>query len=1453
MAQLAGPDRIESLRVELAELGRSIRSSFRANVSSSFRSVSSVVSGHHSNVVDDEDRSQWEAVERLPTFERITTALFEGKDGTAGIGNASGKRIVNVAELGAQDRHMLIEKLIKHIEIDNLRLLQKIRNRIDKVGVKLPTVEVRYKNLSVQAECQLVHGKPLPTLWNTAKNICSGFFNLPFSEEKAKITILEDVSGSIKPGRMTLLLGPPGSGKTTMLLALSGKLSHSLKVSGEISYNGYQMDEFVPQKTSVYISQYDLHIPETTVRETIDFSAWCQGIGNRAEIMKEVIKREKQEGIIPEPDVDAYMKAISVEGLESTLQTDYILKILGLDICADTLVGDVMRRGISGGQKKRLTTGEMIVGPSKALFMDEISNGLDSSTTFQIVACLQHWVHLTDATALIALLQPAPETFELFDDIILMAEGKVIYNGPRSNICTFFEDCGFRCPQRKAVADFLQEVISRKDQGQYWYRAEQPYSYVSVDEFMKKFRECWFGQKLEEELSKPFDKPARNMSNLAFKRYSLSKWELLKACTKRELLLMKRNSFTYVFKSSQLVIVASITMTVLLRTRMSIDVIHGNYYMGGLFFALVILVVDGFPELQMTISRLAVFHKHREFCFYPAWAYAIPAALLKAPLSFLESLVWTSLTYYVIGYSPEVGRFFSQFLILFLIHMTSISMFRFLGSLFQSAVSSLTAGTISILLVLIFGGFIIQKPSMPVWLAWGFWINPVTYGEIGLTVNEFLAPRWQKIVSDNTTVGHQLLEARGLNFDAHLYWISAVVLIGFTVLFNIGFTLALTFVKPPGNSRAIISFEKYNQLKGKKDTGIVFDKEKTTPRDHPNSTIGSTTGRMVLPFEPHVVTFQEVQYYVDTPVEMQKRGFEGKKLQLLSDVNGVFRPGILTALMGVSGAGKTTLMDVLSGRKTGGIIEGDIRISGYPKVQDTFARISGYCEQTDIHSPLVTVQESVIFSAWLRLPSELDSKTKSEFVNEVLETIELDGIKDSLVGVSGTDGLSTEQRKRLTIAVELVANPSFIFMDEPTTGLDARAAAIVMRAVKNIVETGRTVVCTIHQPSIDIFEAFDELILMKVGGRIIYAGPLGQHSSRVIEYFESIPGVPKIKDNYNPATWMLEVTSMSAEAELGVDFGQIYRRSTLYEENQELIKQLSSPTPDSTPLQFPTRFSQNGWEQLKTCLWKQNLSYWRNPSHNLMRLAYVAATSILFGLLFWRQGTKIRNQQDLFNISGVTYTAMIFYGINNCSNIVPFVAMERTVLYRERFAGMYSSWAYSFAQVLVEVPYLITQAIIYVIIAYPMIGYQLSAYKIFWSFYVMFCTLLSFNYIGMLLVSVTPNIQVAFILSSSVYTILNLFCGFFVPKPRIPSWWLWLYYLSPTSWAINGALTSQYGDINKKMTAFGQTTTIADFLKDYFGFHHDFLGIVASVLIIFPVITASLFAYFIGKLNFQRR
>ncbi|EMS57423.1 Pleiotropic drug resistance protein 3 [Triticum urartu] len=1187
---------------------------------------------------------------------------------------------------------------------------------------------------------------------------------LGLNRGRERICILKDVTGILKPSRMTLLLGPPGCGKTTLLQALAGKLNKNLKVTGEIEYNGVKLQDFVPEKTAAYVGQYDLHVPEMTVRETLDFSARFQGVGSRAdtymkvcadgkpflckiEIMKEVIRREKEAGITPDPDIDTYMKALSVEGLERSIQTDYIMKIMGLDTCADVLVGDAMRRGISGGEKKRLTTGEMIVGPSKVLFMDEISTGLDSSTTFQVVSCLQQLAHISEFTILVSLLQPTPETYELFDDIILMAEGQIVYHGPKSCIMSFFESCGFKCPERKGSADFLQEVLSKKDQQQYWSCTKEIYNFVTVDQFCDKFKASQTGQNLAEELSKPYDESKGHKNALFFSIYSLSKWDLLKACFARELLLMKRNAFIHITKAAQLGLFGLITGTVFLRTRMGVDRIHANYYMGSLFYALLLLIVNGFPDMAMTIERLPVFYKHRDNYFYPAWAYAIPSFILKIPFSLVGSVALTSISYYLIGHTPEASRFFCQLLILFLMHTVILSMFRCVASYCQTMVAGSVGGTLAFLFTLLFGGFLIPRC----------------------------------------------------------------------------FAIFLTIKNP--SSRAIIACNKITAVK---------DTENGRPKLHAETSWlpNSTAGRMVLPFTPLTISFQDVNYYVDTPAEMREHGYMERKLQLLHNITGAFQPGVLSALMGVTGAGKTTLLDVLAGRKTGGVIEGDIRIGGYPKIQQTFARISGYCEQIDVHSPQITVRESVAYSAWLRLPPETDSKARDEFVNEVLETIELDEIRDSLVGIPGVNGLSTEQRKRLTIAVELVSNPSIIFMDEPTSGLDARAAAIVMRAVKNVADTGRTVVCTIHQPSIDIFEAFDELMLMRRGGELIYAGPVGHHSCEVIQYFQAIPAIPRIKDNYNPSTWMLEVTSTSMEAQVGADFVQMYRASSMCKDKDMLVKRLSVPVPGTSDLHFPTQFPQKFREQFKACLWKQCLSYWRTPSYNLGR----------------------NDQRGLFTILGCMFGITLFTGTNICQAVMPFVSIERSVVYRERFAGMYSPWAYSFAQVAMEIPYVLVQVVMFMLIAYPMIGYAWTAAKFFWFMYTMSCTLLYFVYLGMMIVSLTPNIQLASVLTSVCHGLQNLISGFLVPSPQIPRWWIWLYYISPMSWSLNVFFTTQFGDYNDRMiVVFGETKSVATFVKDYYGFRRDLLPLAAMVLAAFPVVFAVLFGYSISKLNFQRR
>ncbi|KAG4399275.1 hypothetical protein GLYMA_08G201300v4 [Glycine max] len=1216
-----------------------------------------------SHVDEDEEALKWAAIEKLPTYDRLRTSIIQ----TFAEGDQAGvHKEIDVRKLDVNDRQQIIDKIFKVAEEDNEKFLKKFRNRIDKVGIRLPTVEVRFQNLTVEAD-SYVGSRALPTLPNVALNLLEsalGIFGIS-TAKRTKLTILKNTSGIVKPSRMALLLGPPSSGKTTLLLALAGKLDSELRVKGEITYNGHKLNEFEPRKTSAYISQNDVHVGEMTVKETLDFSARCQGVGTRYDLLTELARREKEAGIFPEADVDLFMKATAMEGTESSLITDYTLKILGLDICKDTIVGDEMHRGVSGGQKKRVTTGEMIVGPTKTLFMDEISTGLDSSTTYQIVKCLQQIVHLNEGTILMSLLQPAPETFNLFDDIILISEGQIVYQGPREHIVEFFESCGFRCPERKGTADFLQEVTSRKDQEQYWADKNMPYRYVTVTEFANKFKRFHVGIRLESELSVAFDKSSAHKAALVYSKNSVPTMDLFKACWDKEWLLIKRNSFVYIFKTAQIIFIAFIAATLFLRTEMHRkNEDDAALYIGAILFTMIMNMFNGFAELALTIGRLPVFYKHRDHLFHPAWTYTLPNFLLRIPISVFESLVWVGVTYYIIGFAPDASRFFKQLLLVFLIQQMAAGMFRVISGVCRTMIIANTGGALMLLLVFLLGGFILPKREIPDWWVWAYWVSPLTYGFNALSVNEMLAPRWmhpQTSSDKNTTLGLSVLR----NFDVYAkkdwYWIGAAALLGFTVLYNVLFTLALMYLNPLGKKQAIISEEDASEMESGGDTNeeprLVRppsnresmlrslstadgnnSREVAMQRMGSQATSGlrkvesandSATGvapkkGMILPFQPLAMSFDTVNYYVDMPAEMRDQGVTEDRLQLLRGVTSSFRPGVLTALMGVSGAGKTTLMDVLAGRKTGGYIEGDIRISGFPKNQETFARVSGYCEQTDIHSPQVTIRESLLYSAFLRLPKEVSKEEKIQFVDQVMDLVELDNLKDAIVGLPGVTGLSTEQRKRLTIAVELVANPSIIFMDEPTSGLDARAAAIVMRTVRNTVDTGRTVVCTIHQPSIDIFEAFDELLLMKRGGQVIYSGPLGRNSHKITEYFEAIPGVPKIKEMYNPATWMLEVSSVAAEVRLGMDFAEYYKTSSLFQRNKALVKELSTPPPGATDLYFPTKYSQSTLGQFKSCFWKQWLTYWRSPDYNLVRYFFTLACALMIGTVFWRIGKNSR-------------------------------------------------------------------------------------------------------------------------------------------------------------------------------------------------------------------------------------
>ncbi|KAG5539776.1 hypothetical protein RHGRI_020105 [Rhododendron griersonianum] len=1016
------------------------------------------------------------------------------------------------------------------------------------------------------------------------------------------------------------------------------------------------------------------------------------------------------------------IQAVSLEGERASLMTDYIIKILGLDVCADSLVGDAMLRGISGGQKKRVTTGEMMVGPARALFMDEISTGLDSSTTFQIVNSIKNSSHILQGTFVISLLQPAPETYDLFDDIILLSDGQIVYQGPRENVVEFFEHMGFRCPERKGVADFLQEVTSRKDQEQYWAWRDEAYSFVTAREFAESFKLFHVGRELDNELSIPFDKAKSHPAALSTRRYGVSKKELLKALISREYLLMKRNSFVYIFKMTQLTIMAFIVMTVFLRTKMSKETTEdGGIFLGALFFTLLLTMFTGMSELALTIMKLPTFYKQRNLLFFPSWAFSLPAWILKIPMTFIEVSIYVFTTYYVIGFDPNIGRLFKMYLVLFCVNQMASGLFRLIAGLGRNMIVANTFGSFALVTMVVLGGFVLSRDNIKKWWIWGYWVSPLMYGQNAISVNEFLGHSWKQVPSYSTeSLGVLVLKSRGLFPEAHWYWIGVGALVGYVFLFNGLYTLALAYLSPFEKPQAILSEEtvaERNSIKaevielssrGKSSSERGDEVQTSLSSKSRSSRIGSISTvdnknmqrGMVLPFESLSIAFNDIKYSVDMPQEMKAQGIPEDRLELLKGVTGSFRPGVLTALMGVSGAGKTTLMDVLAGRKTGGYIEGSILVSGYPKKQETFARIAGYCEQTDIHSPHLTVYESLTYSAWLRLPSEVDSATR-------------------------------------------------------------------------------------------------KLFLLKRGGEEIYVGPLGHHSAHLISYFEGINGVSKIKDGYNPATWMLEVTSVAQEAAHGVNFAEVYKNSELYRHGKDL-----------------------NYENFD------------------------------FNIVFWQLGSKRGTQQDIFNAMGSMHTSVLFLGIQNATSVQPVVAVERTVFYREKAAGMYSALPYAFGQAVIELPYIFVQSVIYGVIVYSMIGFEWKTDKFFWYLFFMYFTLLYFTFYGMMTVAVTPNQSIAAIIASAFYAIWNLFSGFIIPRTRLPVWWKWYVYICPVSWTLYGLLASQFGNITAKLDT-GET--VEYFVQTYFDFKHDFVGYVAIIIVGFAVLFGFLFAFSIKAFNFQRR
>jgi ABC-type cobalamin/Fe3+-siderophores transport system ATPase subunit len=422
----------------------------------------------------------------------------------------------------------------------------------------------------------------------------------------------------------------------------------------------------------------------------------------------------------------------------------------------------------------------------------------------------------------------------------------------------------------------------------------------------------------------------------------------------------------------------------------------------------------------------------------------------------------------------EPGPFFVFYLFLIFAVLTMSGLFRSLGALTKSIGQAMAFAGIMVLCIVVYTGFTLPQPYMHPWLSWVRWINPIYYTFEALIANEFHGRNYDcsqfipnygtgtsficssigAVAGQRFVSGDAFIAQNYYYYYSHL-WRNFGILIAFMIFFNVVYLTATEFISSDKSKAEALVFRsghapKHLQIGQDSEDGALEPPNKLEVQ-HTNDTIR-------LPQQKDVFSWKALDY--DIPVK------EGTR-RLLDNVNGWVKPGTLTALMGVSGAGKTTLLDVLAQRVSIGVVTGDILVNGQPLLPN-FPRRTGYVQQQDLHLDTTTVREALRFSAVLRQPKSVPRKEKYEYVEQVIKVLGMEDFAEAVVGSLG-EGLNVEQRKLLSIGVELAAKPTLlIFLDEPTSGLDSQSSWIICQLLRRLADHGQAVLATIHQPSANL-------------------------------------------------------------------------------------------------------------------------------------------------------------------------------------------------------------------------------------------------------------------------------------------------------------------------------------------------------------------------------------------------
>eukprot|EP01117_Protostelium_nocturnum_P006317 TRINITY_DN227_c0_g2_i2.p1 TRINITY_DN227_c0_g2~~TRINITY_DN227_c0_g2_i2.p1 ORF type:complete len:1432 (-),score=505.14 TRINITY_DN227_c0_g2_i2:66-4361(-) len=1287
-------------------------------------------------------------------------------------------------DLDAKDPNKDVEKGKNEGEEFDLKeyFENSVRNSA-KSGGKTKRMGVSVKELTVVgqgADVSILQDLTTPFRW------VAGLFN-PLRwirrEEGTTFDIVHNVDTFCRDGEMLLVLGRPGAGCSTLLRVIANQRHGYIDISGKVSYGGIDAEDFGRYVgEAIYIPEEDAHFPVLTVRQTLNFALKTKTPGNR----------------LPEESKKTFRKKTF----------DLLLSMFGMTKQADTLVGNEWLRGLSGGERKRMSIIEsMTVAPTINCW-DCSTRGLDAASALDYAKSIRVMTDTMKKTTIASFYQASENIYQQFDKVLVLEKGRVIYFGPIGEAKQYFIDLGFDCEARKSTPDFLTGVTNFQERKiKSGMEDKVPTTSFEFEEAWKASDNCKRMKAEQEEYEKSVaeDNPSEEFKQEVKEqkargarkksKYTVSFFEQVKALTARQLQLIWMDKFGLVTRYFSVIAQSLIYGSVFLS--LSLNVAGGFSRGGALFSALLFNAFTSQAELPNSFFGRRTLQKHRSYAMYHPSAYHLAQVASDIPVVLVQVIIFSLITYFMFGLALSGGQFFVYMFILFISSMCITNFFRVFGNVTPSLYVAQQFMTIVLILMICYSGYLIPRPKMRPWLGWIYWVNPFAYAFKALFSNEMRNLTFQcegpggvipygPGVYDNPTyqicalagarpgeltVAGRAYLATAYEFNVDQQALDGIVVFLFWILFTIINMIAMEYLEFTGGG-----YTHHVYKRGKAPAKNTQESEKEMQRIVKEATesMGST-----LQLRGGVFMWKDVNYSV--PVK-------GEQKMLLNDIEGWIKPGQMTALMGSSGAGKTTLLDVLARRKTLGKVSGTVLLNGMPLEVD-FERITGYVEQQDVHNPGCTVREALQFSAKLRQEKHVSKQEKMEYVERILEMMEMKHLGDALIGeLEKGVGISVEERKRLTIGMELVAMPNILFLDEPTSGLDAQSSYNIVKFIRKLADAGMPLVCTIHQPSSVLFEYFDRLLLLQTGGKTVYFGDIGEKSSTLTSYFVK-NGVRECSDSENPAEYILEAIGAGVHGKTDKNWAEVWRdseeRKAVLAELDQLIEEKKSeaaknPRPEGEkPREFATGPGYQFWEVYK----RMNLVYWRDPFYNVGRLSQATMIGLINGFSYWdlQNSTSDLQQRILCLFQSVILGLMLIFGS------MPQFYLQREYFRRDYASKFYSWFSFAIAIVVVELPYLVVAGTLAMVCSYWSAGLDSTAGNgfYFWITYVLFLFYcVSF---GQAIAAICAHIFQAFLLLPLLVVFLFLFCGVLQPPSQLPYFWRsWMYPLDPFHYFLEG-------------------------------------------------------------------